>query len=215
MIKKLLSLIFPPRCVRCGLVGLFLCDECLFRLTKNDEVVANDIFAVFDYRDPAVKKAISCLKYRQVRDLGEPLARKLYEVFLTTAGDELIFGRGIGPIAVVPVPLHPKRQRERGFNQAEDLAKHFCALDPINFELRTDLVFKIKKTQPQARQKERRLRLNNLKGAFAAGPREKIANQTIVLIDDVITTGATINEIKKLLQKNGARKIYALAVAHG
>ncbi|MFA5736963.1 MAG: ComF family protein [Candidatus Paceibacterota bacterium] len=215
VIKKILSFIFPPRCVRCGLVGSFLCDNCLPQLTKSDGIIEDGIIAAFDYHDPAVKKAIHYLKYRRIKDLTATLANKIYETFLNTTGDELIFNRGNGKIIVVPVPLYRKRMRERGFNQAEELANLFCILDPENFEVKTDLIFKIKNTPPQAQQKKRVTRLKNLKNAFAIRKHPQIAGKIVVIIDDVATTGSTINEIKKILLKNGVRRIYAVVVAHG
>ena len=215
IIKKLLSFIFPPRCVRCGLLGVFLCDDCRPQLSKSGETAENGVIAAFDYHDSAVRKPIHHLKYHNIRELAEPLAAEMYEVFLTVADDELIFNRGAGKIFVIPVPLHKKRRRERGFNQAEELAKYFCAPDPQNFQLRTDLVFKIKNTKPQAQQKKRAERLQNLRGAFTASTKKKIAGRTVVIIDDVVTTGATVREIKKLLLKNGARQVWAVVAAHG
>lgn len=215
LLKKILTFVFPPRCVRCKTFGTFLCEDCRPQLTKSGELIENGVIATFDYHDPAVRKAIHHLKYHNIKELAEPLAEELYETFLAVTFDELVFERGLGKIAVIPVPLSAKRGRERGFNQAEELAKHFCALDPKNFETRTDLVFKIKNTLPQAKQKKRAARLKNLKGAFAAGAKKKIAGKTVIIIDDVSTTGATIGEIKKLLLRNGARKVFAVVAAHG
>ena len=215
LIKKILSFIFPPRCVRCGVFNTFLCEDCLPQLARNNEVTETGIMAAFNYHDPVVKKAIRYLKYHGIKDLAEPLAREMYSTFLTTTFDELMFNRGLGKIVVIPVPLHKKRQRKRGFNQAEELAKLFCTFDPKNFEVRTNLVFKIKNTLPQVKQKKRAERLKNLKGAFVVGYKKRIAGKTIVVIDDVATTGATIGEVKKVLQKAGARKVFAIVAAQG
>jgi len=214
-LKNFLSFLFPPRCVRCGQIGIFLCEECLFRLSRNNELINDDILAVFDYCDPSIKKAIRYLKYRGVLELSEIFGRELYQTFITAFSDEFLFETTRGKIVVIPVPLSRQRRRERGFNQAEELARHFCAFDPKSFELRTDLIFKIKNTPSQVSCRKRSDRLQNLRDAFATSRRKKITGKTILLIDDVTTTGATIGEIKKVLLKKGAHRVLAIVVAHG
>jgi ComF family protein len=131
--------------------------------------------------------------------------------------DELIVN---AKIILIPVPLSPARYRSRGYNQAEELAKQIARLNPTQFEVRTDIIKKIKDTPTQVSIRNREARLKNLRDAFALqdfrNPTSK-NNDIFVIIDDVSTTGATINEVRNLLAHNGVnpRRIYGLVVAHG
>jgi ComF family protein len=111
---------------------------------------------------------------------------------------------------MIPVPLHIKRLRERGFNQSLILAqamgkKHHL---PVNFSLLKRHKFTLTQTGFNRREREQ-----NIKGAFAVSNPEAIQNENIILIDDVYTTGATMNECARELMKAGARKVAVLTLA--
>jgi len=110
----------------------------------------------------------------------------------------------------VSVPLHPKRERQRGFNQSKLLAE-FLAKE-LNLEL-VDGLKRIKNTGPQAKIKKPEKRLENISGCFEIKNSEQIGNKNILLIDDVFTSGATINEAIKILKQNDVRKIIVLVIA--
>ena len=106
----------------------------------------------------------------------------------------------------VPVPLHPSRRRERGFNQAEDLARHVGL--PVVMALR-----RVRRTVSQADLPAAR-RHGNVKGAFAIRSRDRaISGSVVVLIDDVSTTGATLDACAMALKEAGAREVRALTAA--
>jgi len=113
---------------------------------------------------------------------------------------------------VAPIPLHPSKLRERGFNQSLLLAEQLCR----NFDkkLRPDVLLKVRQTKNQAElsQKER---WTNMEGAFRIKRSEKVSGKNILLIDDLLTTGATASEAARALKENGAQKVavYTLAVA--
>jgi ComF family protein len=113
------------------------------------------------------------------------------------------------PDLIVPVPLHPKRLRQRGFNQSGLLAGEFSRRIkvPVSF----DIVVRKKQTQPQTRLK-RGERLKNVKGAFEISGAERIRGRRILLIDDVFTTGTTLSECAKTLKKGGATEVYAITI---
>ena len=130
---------------------------------------------------------------------------------------------------LIPIPLSRRRYRERGYNQAELICKELIKLDSNsninlrygvdekmerNFSLEKNILIKIKETEHQANIKDRRDRLKNLVGSFYVKNPEVIKSKNIVLIDDVLTTGATLTEAKKILKQNGARKIIAFTIAH-
>ena len=111
---------------------------------------------------------------------------------------------------ILPVPLHFKRLRRREFNQSLYLAKHVC--NSLNLKLDTTSIRRVKDTRPQSMlgDKERR---DNVKGAFCVARPEMILNKKVLIIDDVYTTGATINELAGLLLKHGASSVDALTLA--
>jgi ComF family protein len=114
---------------------------------------------------------------------------------------------------IVPVPMHPKKKRQRGYNQAELVAKEAARI--LEKEIRTDILLKIQNTKPQILLK-REERLRNLEGAFKVNDNniiEKNHNKHILLVDDVLTTGTTINTCAKILKDNGFSFVYALVIA--
>ena len=112
-------------------------------------------------------------------------------------------------IVTIPVPLFVARQKERGFNQALLLAKN------LPFPVLSSVATRTKDTLSQARTHSRRERYLHMRGAFDVKNSEKIAGRSILLVDDVATTGATLTELAGTLKKAGAGKIYALVLAHG
>ena len=111
----------------------------------------------------------------------------------------------------MPIPLHKNRERERGFNQSEAIAKIIAS--ELNLQLKKDLLVRAKETKIQAELKDWNQRKNNLAGAFQIPQPEGIKGKNIILVDDVYTSGATINEAVKTLKENGAKKIIALVIA--
>jgi len=118
---------------------------------------------------------------------------------------------------LMPIPLSRQRYKERGYNQAELICESLVDLDKdVNFKFEKNILIKPKETKHQARIHNRGERLKNIIGSFAIKNTEKnlLKNRNIILIDDIITTGATLTEARKTLKKAGARKIIAFTVAH-
>jgi competence protein ComFC len=182
-------------------------------LRKVEREIKSGILACYDYRDPVIKGAIWRLKYYRSKYLGAHLGSLLYQGMIEDVSDIHILHSG-RPILVVPTPISKGRQRERGYNQALAIAQGFCASDPLVFELRSDIVSKKTNTLPQARIKDRRERLRNIQGAFEVAHTSEIRGRIMIVIDDVTTTGATMNELKKILKTSGARKVIGMALAH-
>jgi ComF family protein len=113
---------------------------------------------------------------------------------------------------IVPVPLHPAKERERGFNQAERLARHLSRAMQIS--VNTTLVRRVKPTQTQT-QLNREERAGNVHAAFAPRGRKKLNGENIILLDDVLTTGATTSACARVLRKAGAGDLCVWTVARG
>jgi ComF family protein len=147
--------------------------------------------------DGALRSIIHAFKYDGRRSLARPLAE-----LMTSRGADVLSGAD----AVVPVPLHPARRRERGFNQAADLARHMGL--PI-----IDALRRVRRTEAQADLPAAQ-RHGNVKGAFAPGRAiRSVSGKVVVLIDDVSTTGATLDACARVLTDNGARSVRALTAA--
>lgn len=226
-----LNLLFPITCLSCAEEGAYLCAACRAalpthppacfvckRLTPGDgksptgrtckpcrkksRIYAS--FSPFPYGNPPIRNAIHELKYKRAREvapmLGELLCASLAFYRVSLPQDALI----------IPIPLHKSRERVRGFNQSRLIAHTAASI--LNLPMRTDILRKIKKTAPQM-ELAREARLTNLADAFAVSDIHAIRNRTCILIDDVSTTGATMESAAKTLKAAGAKKIWALTVA--
>ena len=212
--EALIEILLPSRCFGCQAKYQILCSNCLNNAQKSEREANNQIIALFDYHDPLIKRIIWSLKYHHLKALGIRLGQFLYENLLEYISEIREYTKG-QKIIVIPVPISKKRFRIRGYNQALVIASGFCKSDKEEiFELRNDIVIKKIKTIPQARIKNRKDRLKNIRGAFAIKNQKKIKNRVIFVIDDVTTTGGTINEIIKILKKAKAKKVIGLAIAH-
>lgn len=171
------------------------------------------VFALFDYKDKLVKQAIWELKFRGNRNIAKLFAELLHEELLAQASEYTHFSKS-KPI-LVPLPSHPNRIKEKGFNQMDLIANQLAFISCGCFEVQKNVLYKIKDTPAQFSIKDRTSRLNNLKDAFAVKDISAIKDKVIFLIDDVVTTGSTLKEARKALKKSGAKKIHCFALAHG
>ncbi|MFZ2204969.1 MAG: ComF family protein [Minisyncoccia bacterium] len=215
--NTLLNIIFPVNCISCGKSGEDLCFKCLKESPEAERETTKWIFPLYDYRHPPIKKAIWLLKYKGKFRLANIFAEVLYGRIIEELSDLFVMENFRKPI-LIPIPLAPKRKRERGFNQTELICNKLIKIDKNNtdknFELENNVLVKLKDTKHQAKIENRNERLKNIIDSFSIKNPEKIKGRNIILIDDVTTTGATLNEARKILKQNGAKKIIAFAVAH-
>lgn len=219
-VDQVLDTLFPPRCLLCGQrgegagPGIPACDGCLTDLpwlgeqghcSSADSLPALGHFAAvlsaLTYEYP-VDRLVAAAKFgRQVpvaRGLGELLALRM------PALPE-------PPDAVVPVPLHWRREASRGFNQAEEIARALC--QARHWPLRADLCRRIRPTPEQSGLGAARRR-DNLRGAFAlADPRAAGRCRHVLLVDDVLTTGATAASVAEIFQAAGVQRLSLWTVA--
>lgn len=167
------------------------------------------LFIARPYRHHLVQKLVFALKYRFIDSAADPLAVLLAE---SIAHHPLSL-----PDLVIPVPLHPRRLRFRGFNQAELLANRFMArlLPGSPIPIRSDLLRRVRFTKPQMKTESKPERLANLSDAFAvplevAGP---LVGKSVWLIDDVATTGTTLDECAQTLKDAGAKIVWGIVIA--
>ncbi len=215
--EVVLDFLFPPHCPVCGAYvenrGGW-CEGCLqhtlqtVRLPLSAEFtgVIEEAWSMGRYQG-GLRELIRALKYHGKRD-----RLPFLKTFLEQAEPRLqsLFGH---PLLVVPVPLHPTKEKERGFNQAELIFREWLAARGIPMKR---CLQRVRATVPQygLGAKERR---QNLKGAFALLPGITVEGRDILLVDDIFTTGATMMECARVLRENGAKRILALTLAsdHG
>jgi len=195
-------------------VESYLCEECLQGLPLASPGYEN--ITLFEYNHQVVKKAIWNLKYKGHRDIAETLGTLLYHRLAEEAAERLLFHQERErKILVLPVPLAPKKRRARSFNQAELIARHLVAADPLNLELATDVLVKHKETPSQVSVNGRLRRLANIRGSFSVWKPEVAHRRNIIVVDDVITTGGTMTEARTVLRRAGAGLVLGAAIAQG
>lgn len=220
-LDTILNIVFPAKCILCGKSEVDLCLDCLKEAPMAERESAKWIFPLYDYRHPAIKKSLWLLKYKGKKRLAYVFAEIIYEKILEELSELSILENFTNAI-LIPIPLSPKRHRERGYNQTELICQELIKINNlrggVNIKLENNILIKIKENEHQARIKNRNERLKNIIGSFGVEKTEKnislIKNRNVILIDDITTTGATLSEARKVLKQAGARKIIAFTVAH-
>ena len=181
--------------------------------------------AIFEYRDPLVKTLVWEIKYRGNMNLTSLASEFLLEELTSCLSEAELFQNFTDPI-LIPIPLSPARSRERGFNQCERIAeamektmkKTMKKSGAGIFTLRKDILMKKDKARRQTETKNKTERVKNIRGSFVINAncsiKASIKGRNIILLDDVVTTGATLEEASRVLKAAGARKILKIALAH-
>ena len=223
LIELAVDSFFPRQCVGCGKVGGFLCPECLGKLprllpplcpncgrSQASGIVCPDcrqrqteidgIRSPFRF-DEVIRKAIHQLKYRNLKAISPCLAELLADYL----GSNSLPGE-----ALVCVPLHPRRLRERGYNQSSLLARELGRR--IDLPVIEDCLIRVKQAQPQVRAVDVEERRRNVADAFVCRD-EKVEGKQIILIDDVCTSGATLESCAAALKSKDATSVWGLTLA--
>ncbi|MBI5077449.1 ComF family protein [Candidatus Falkowbacteria bacterium] len=225
--ERIADYVFPRECFGCGKEGEYLCSACFDKIelvkihcficgekpselgiclncraaTKLDRVIV-----AAHYGDAVVREIVESFKFDYIKGLDVLLAnileRRINRNYLAGA---------VSRSVLAPIPLHHKRLLARGFNQALELAK-LIALK-YNCEIAEGLVKRKKNTEQQSKLK-REERLMNVKDAFSVNINAPVPRK-VILIDDVLTTGATFSEVGKALKSSGVKEVWAMAVCHG
>ncbi|MFA5750980.1 MAG: ComF family protein [Candidatus Paceibacterota bacterium] len=213
MLNYILNLLFPENCLVCGKKGEKLCLSCINNFPFSERKCFKWIFPIYDYRFIYIKKAIHSFKYKGNKDLAKTFAKATYEKFLEEISIRRNMENFFIPI-LIPIPLSKKRFFERGYNQAELLARELARYSNGFLKVESDLLKRRTRKTHQAQTKNRFSRFENIKDVFWVKNPRKIENRNIILIDDVVTTGATLHEAKRVLEYSGAKKVIAFTIAH-
>ncbi len=206
------DLVFPSTCISCGIDHEVLCDTCLFSIPM-DTYSEKNMHAVFSYNEPVIRRSLHSLKYKNNTALAKRLAIPLHDKILQELIHQEKFNGFTKPL-IIPIPLHKKRKRQRGYNQTEILCNELSLIDNSFYRTENHVLYKHKHTPSQTEILNRKKRLKNIQNCFSAKNPEKIQGRNIILIDDITTTGATFNEASRVLKKAGAKRVICFAVAH-
>ena len=195
--RRSLPRIMPPLCPRCGRPqpSGILCPSCVGWQAEIDGIRSPFRF------NRVIRQAILQLKYKNLRALTQPLAKLLQDYLVTNPmpGEVL-----------VPVPLHQKRLKERGYNQSRLLAQELAKL--INLPVVDDCLIRQRHAPPQARTSTVDERRSNVANAFSCRD-HRLRDKQVLLIDDVSTSGATLDACAAALKASGATSVWGLALA--
>ena len=218
-----LSLFFPRLCLACSVHLVrgekVLCTECLLTMARTDFHLRRDnpleqafwgrcmieraaAFSVYN-RGSRIRKLIHALKYSGRKEIGKMLG-ELYGTILSESG----FMHDID--IIVPVPLHPARQRKRGYNQSEYIA--YGLSEATKVAVKNNIIRRIEQTDSQTK-RGRYERWENVKGLFFVPEPQEIRGKHILVVDDVITTGSTMEACVNALHEAGEVKVSIVALA--
>lgn len=215
MFDFILNLLLPLRCFACSAKGNVLCASCIKGRVPAEPLDAPLTYARFAYHDPVIRKMIWALKYRGVVAVGERFGSLLYDYLTEDLAEISLLNGDDQDFIIIPIPLSPTRARERGYNQATSIAHGFARRGGGNFVINEDLLHRARDTRSQTMIKERPKRLNNMNRVFALKDPAKIYGKQIIIIDDVTTTGGTLLDARRALERAGAKIVISVAVAHG
>ncbi|MFH1382771.1 MAG: ComF family protein [Chloroflexota bacterium] len=221
--SKALDFLFPQRCIGCHREGELLCHSCQLSLVRvappicpkcgrpelngilcpscvNWDAAIDGIRSPFRF-DGVMREAIHQLKYRNLRALAAPLARLL---------NDFLNAQPIAGEVLVPVPLHGRRLRERGYNQSALLARELGKM--ANLPVVSDCLIRQRYNTSQARTASVEERRRNVAAAFSCR-NDRLKGKHVVLIDDVATSGATLDACAAILKATGAASVWGLTLA--
>jgi len=237
-----LDLVFPKHCLGCGLEGSYLCQDCSKLLlplgsascfvcgrrspsgytcqkcARQNRSGLNGILVAADWNNLLLRQIIYEYKYRFIKELSKPLSELIIRFLNVVQPACWSKQQNANQLLIIPVPLHGRRLAWRGFNQSELLAQKVSSY--FNVDMATDFLIRSRHTLPQREIADKKIRLGNIAKAFSLSLNIKtesysLKNKIVILIDDVSTTGATLQECARELQKLEPKEIWGLVIARG
>ena len=196
----MLDILFPTECIICKTKGPDLCQSCVAGFEPAKPQHFDWIFSLWNYRDPQVETLMRYIKNTPNRRIARFLAPLLAEKI------------PVEHLIIIPIPIGASRFRERGYNQSLLIAQPLARL--LRQPIHADILFKARKTLKQGTTSSRKERIANMHQAFGVRHPERIIGKSILLVDDITTTGSTLWEAKNTLEACGATKVFAITIAN-
>ncbi|MEZ4103208.1 MAG: phosphoribosyltransferase family protein [Candidatus Paceibacterota bacterium] len=207
LFKSFSKSFFPRKCVGCKTPDFWICKKCLKNIPISEEKPEKWIYSVFSYRSNVLRKVIWDLKFRGKYSVLEDMEEKIRKEFIIFLSKNNLNKE---TLYLVPIPITKESQKRRKYNQSFLIAKKIVK---ENENIKNILV-KTKNHKSQNKIKNRNERLRNVVGSFSVKENNIPKNSTIVLIDDIVTTGATLSEAKRSLKEYGFKNIFAFTLGH-
>ena len=216
MLSQALKLFYPPRCVFCGEIVHIrktpeICDGCSRKLPRSDRGLGirrsdrfDSLSVIYPY-EGIVKESITRYKFQDKSSYFRTYAALLKDKITENIDLEKID-------AVMSVPLHRSKKLSRGYNQAQLISRRLAYL--MKKQDISNLLTRIIKTESQSGL-EGEKREDNVRGAFEVRHPERLSGKSVLLVDDILTTGSTINECCRILKAAGVRAVHAAVIASG
>lgn len=239
MIKKIknfiLDVLFPKFCLNCAKEGNYLCQDCqsLLEVLEDNFCLCqkskrlpeagkcqqcrskklNGLYCALSYQNHLVKKLIQKFKYQpHIKELSKNLSSLITTHFLllSLGFNNNTIKKKFSKSILMPVPISKKKLKQRGFNQTEEIGKELAKF--LKIPLINKNLIKIKEIMPQTELKKQE-REKNIKEAFSLKNKKEIKDKKILLIDDVYTTGSTMEECARILKEAGAEEVWGIVIA--
>jgi len=226
----ILDILFPRFCLRCQKEGDWICSDCLSTIDiseyrycpfcmrrvdkgnicyKHQNKNLDKLFFAVSYENSLIKKAIKKFKYPPfLRELTPYFCYLIVSHFLLIKNKTILEDKNNS--LLIPVPISSFKKRWRGYNQSEEIAKQLSI--SLKIPILIDNLIKNKKTQPQFKLSKDE-RIENVKNVFEIKNAREVKDKRIFLVDDVFTTGATMEECARVLKNAGAKKVFGIAIA--
>jgi len=190
--------------------GNLICNTCFNHISVYKTISYSPQFtlaAVTSYESSATRELLHAFKYKKFLGAGNAI-EKLIEKYLNNVDIQNIVS---GDSVIVPIPLHKKRMRQRGFNQAEEIAKILSKY--LKLPVENKILVKTIDTPHQTTLENKLERKESVKNSFEISSKDLIKGKNVILVDDVYTSGATMNEAAKILRRAGVKNIIGFVVA--
>lgn len=201
-----LDILFPKKCLNCGKQGNYLCETCLLKYNLKFKIfkISKKSYEYFMYLDEYkndIRTKILKFKFYDASYMNE-----FFLGFLDNKSCDFLKTFDV----IIPVPMHKEKKKRRGYNQTELISENLSKKINVKYLPNVLMKIKINKTQSLLSKVER---IENVKNVFEIKNPEKINGKNIILIDDIFTTGVTIEECSKILKNKGAKKICAFVIS--
>ena len=207
ILEALLNLLFPHKRHRAQVENVALSEFLSHAAPRTIHTADSEVVSVFPYENAIVRDVIWALKYEDSMHAAKLCGESLAEHLLETLSDTTLYGSA--PLLIIPIPLSSERRKERGYNQVERIAH--CLAEGLHGRGVLDpLLIKTRETAPQTKL-SRAERLTNVRDVFAL--KRSVKDRHCLVVDDVVTTGSTLSEARRVLAASGAASVLCCAVA--